>query len=387
MTRALEPSVERGPARPTAPTFADVLAHVADRRTEFTEKRHVPRDMIEEFKQVGLYRAATPKQFGGDALPPAEFLRLIERISEVDGSAGWVASFGSSGVYLAGLPLETQAEVYADGPDLAFAGGLFPLQPAEQVDGGFRVSGHWRFASGCKGADLLGVGIGVGDASSGKPRTAVLRPEQVEIVENWDVIGMEGTGSHDLKVDGVVVPEEWTFVRGGGSVVDEPLYRYPTIAYAAQVLAVVNLGIARAALNHTIRVGAGRAGLTGAPKLADRAYYRIAVAKAEAALRSVRSFFYEVTEEVYQAVAQGAPATAEQAGVLRLAATQAARVGFDVVRDAYTLSGTAAINADHPMQRYLRDASVVPQHAFLTEGMYDGAGAVLMGAKPFPGFV
>ncbi|MCX4703180.1 acyl-CoA dehydrogenase family protein [Streptomyces sp. NBC_01373] len=387
MTRALDPSVDRDPARPTGPSFEKVLAHVADRSAEFTEKRHVPRDMIEEFKQVGLYRATTPKRFGGDALPPAAFLRLIERISEVDGSAGWVASFGSSGVYLAGLPLDTQAELYAAGPDVVFAGGLFPLQPAEQTDGGFRVSGHWRFASGCKGADLLGVGIGVGDASSGKPRTAVLRPEQVQIVENWDVIGMQGTGSHDLKVDGVVVPEEWTFVRGGGSEVDEPLYRYPTIAYAAQVLAVVNLGIARAALDHTIRVGAGRVGLTGAPKLADRAYYRIAVAKAEAELRSVRSFFYEVTEEVYQAVAQGAPATAEQAGVLRLAATHAARVGFDVVRDTYTLSGTAAINADHPMQRYLRDASVVPQHAFLTEGMYDGAGAVLMGAKPFAGFV
>jgi alkylation response protein AidB-like acyl-CoA dehydrogenase len=343
--------------------------------------------MIEEFKQIGVYRAATPKRFGGDALPPTEFLRLIERISEADGSAGWVASFGLSGLYLAGLPLDTQAELYADGPDVVFAGGLFPLQPAERVDGGFKVAGHWRFASGCKGADLLGVGIGVGDSASGKPRTAVLRPGQVEIVENWDVVGMQGTGSHDLKVDGVVVPEEWTFVRGSGSSVDEPLYRYPAIAYAAQVLAVVNLGIARAALDHTIRVGAGRTGLTGAPRLADRAYYRITVAKAEAALRSVRAFFYEVTEEVYESVAAGRPATSVQTGLLRLAATHVARVGFDVVRDAYTLSGTAAINADHPMQRYLRDASVVPQHAFLTEGMYDGAGAVLMGAEPFPGFV
>lgn len=388
MTRTAEPAADRSQVPPTtALTLAEVLTHVSDRRAEFAEKRHVPRDMIAEFKQIGVYRAATPKQFGGDALPPAEFLRLIERISEVDGSAGWVASFGSAGVYLAGLPLETQAELYADGPDVVFAGGLFPLQQAEKVDGGYKVTGRWRFASGCKGADLLGVGIGVGDSSSGKPRTAVLRPEHVRIVENWDVVGMEGTGSHDLKVDGVVVPEEWTFVRGGQSLVDEPLYRYPTIAYAAQVLAVVNLGIARAALDHTLRIGAGRVGLTGAPRLADRPYYRIAVAKAEAALRSVRAFFYEVTDEVYQAVAVGTPATAEQAGVLRLAATHAARVGFDVVRDAYTLSGTAAIDADHPMQRYLRDASVVPQHAFLTEGMYDGAGAVLMGAEPFPGFV
>ncbi|MFX6250391.1 flavin-dependent monooxygenase, partial [Acinetobacter baumannii] len=82
-----------------------------------------------------------------------------------------------------------------------FAGGLFPLQPAEQVEGGWMVNGTWKFASGCKGADVLGVGIGAavpGQAGS-KPRTAVLPPEQVEIIDNWDVMGLVGTGSHDLK--------------------------------------------------------------------------------------------------------------------------------------------------------------------------------------------
>ncbi|MGO4752327.1 acyl-CoA dehydrogenase family protein, partial [Streptomyces sp. 2MCAF27] len=147
----------RTPAPPE--TLDQVLAVVAERRAEFEQKRHVPPDVIAEFKRAGIYRAGVPKRFGGDALPPAEFLALIERISEVDGSAGWVASFGSSGIYLAALPEETQARLYADGPDVAFAGGLFPVQPAERAEGGYRVSGRWKFASGCKGADLLGVGI------------------------------------------------------------------------------------------------------------------------------------------------------------------------------------------------------------------------------------
>ncbi|MFX6182728.1 flavin-dependent monooxygenase, partial [Acinetobacter baumannii] len=85
------------------------------------------------------------------------------------------------------------------------------------------------------GADVLGVGIGAavpGQAGS-KPRTAVLPPEQVEIIDNWDVMGLVGTGSHDLKVSQQFVPEEWTFIRGGLPTIDEPLYRYPTIAYAA----------------------------------------------------------------------------------------------------------------------------------------------------------
>lgn len=368
-------------------TLDRVLAVVEERRAEFEEQRHVPRDVIALFKDAGLYRASAPKRFGGEPLPPAEFLRLIERISAVDGSAGWVASFGSALVYLAALPLDTQAELYADGPDVAFAGGLFPVQPAERVEsGGYRVLGRWRFASGCTGADVLGVGIKAGQDRAGRPLTAVLRPEQVRIAENWDVVGLRGTGSHDLVVDGTVVPEEWTFVRGSAATVDEPLYRYPTVPYASQVLAVVGLGVARAALDHVIAQG-GRSGYTGAPKPAERATYRIAVGQAEAQLRSARAFFYEATEEAWVTVLAGAPATADQASMLRLASAHLARTSFEVVRAAYQLGGIDAVADSSPLQRYLRDASVVPQHAFLQEGMYDGAGAVLTGVQPFPGYL
>ncbi|MBZ3905932.1 acyl-CoA dehydrogenase family protein [Streptomyces griseiscabiei] len=368
-----------------ARTLDRVLAVVAERRAEFEEKRHIPRDVIAVFKEAGLYRASAPRRFGGDALPPAEFLRLVERISVVDGSAGWVASFGSALVYLAALPLDTQAELYADGPDVVFAGGLFPVRPAKRVAGGYRVAGRWRFASGCMAADVLGVGIKAGAERAGRPLTAVLRPDRVRIAENWDVVGLRGTGSHDLEVDGEVVGEEWTFVRGGRATVDEPLYRYPTVAYASQVLAVVGLGVARAALDHVVAQG-GRPGHTGAPKPAERATYRIAVGRAEARLRSARAFFYEATEETWAAVEAGDPATAGQASTLRLASAHLARTSFEVVRAAYQLGGIDAVDEASPLQRYLRDASVVPQHAFLQEGVYDGAGAVLMGVDPFPGY-
>src|SRR3989337_1883587 len=82
------------------------LEHVAERRQEFSDQGFVPRDMIAELKEAGVFRASTPRRFGGDALPPSEFLAIIERISTVDASAGWVASFGSSSVYLAALPVE-----------------------------------------------------------------------------------------------------------------------------------------------------------------------------------------------------------------------------------------------------------------------------------------
>ncbi|MBK5437003.1 flavin-dependent monooxygenase [Pseudomonas sp. TH32] len=363
--------------------FQQVLDEVRQRRDEFDAGSHVPRDMIERFKQVGIYRAATPRCFGGDALAPATFLQMIERIAEADGSAGWVASFGSAGVYLAALPKETLAELYADSPDLVFAGGLFPLQPAETVDGGWQVNGTWKFASGCKGADLLGVGIG---AAGGKPRTAVFKPGQVEIIENWDVVGLKGTGSHDLRVTDQYVDERWTFIRGGAATVDEPLFRYPSIAYAAQVLAVVNLGLARAALDEISAMASG-SGITGAPKLADRAYVRIEIAKAEARLSAARGFFYGATEQVWNSILAGNPVTPEQTSLLRLTAIHVSQAGAAVVQSAYSLAGTTAIYLCHPLQRYLRDAMVVTQHAFLSEGLYDGAGSVFLGVPPFPGYI
>ncbi|WP_046569491.1 acyl-CoA dehydrogenase family protein [Paraburkholderia fungorum] len=370
--------------------LADVIAEIAVRREEFERLSHVPRDLIAKLKQAGVYRAATPRCFGGDALAPTAFLDMIERIAVADGSAAWVASFGSANVYLAALPLATQAHIYADGPDQVFAGGLFPVQPAQPADGGWRVNGTWKFASGCKGADWLGVGIGIGTGAQGvpgKPRTAVFRPHQVEIVENWDVVGMQGTGSHDLRVTDQFVAGDWTFVRGGEACVDEPLYRYPTIAYAAQVLAVVNLGLARAALDVANQMAGGRKTTTGAPQLADRAYYRIELAKAEAQLRSARAFFYDATDTVWQSILAGNPVTPEQTSLLRLAATQIAREGAEVVQRAYRLGGTMAIYRTHPLQRLLRDAMVVTQHAFLGEGNYDGAGAVFVGIPPIPGYL
>jgi indole-3-acetate monooxygenase len=370
-------------------TLDDVIAEIAQRREEFERLSHVPRDVIDKLKQVGIYRAATPKRFGGDARAPGEFLEMIERIATADGSAAWVASFGSANLYLAALPLATQAAIYANGPDQVFAGGLFPVQNAAPVDGGYRVNGLWKFASGCKGADWLGVGISTGNAGGapGKPQTAVFPADQVEIVENWNVVGMQGTGSHDLRVTDRFVAHDWTFVRGGTPTVDEPLYRYPTIAYAAQVLAVVNLGLARAALDVANTMAGGRKTTTGAPQLADRAYYRIELAKAEAQLRSARAFFYETTHDVWESICAGNDVTPDQVSLLRLSATQIAREGADVVSRAYRLGGTMAIYRTHPLQRLMRDSMVVTQHAFLGEGNYDGAGAVFVGVPPIPGYL
>ncbi|SEH00230.1 Acyl-CoA dehydrogenase [Nonomuraea solani] len=362
--------------------FDDVLAELARRRAEFRELRYIPKDFVGRLKQLGLYRSSTPERFGGETMPPAEFLGKIERISAVDGSAGWVASFGSQLIYLGPLPLESQAELYADGPDVVFAGGLFPIQQATPTERGFRVSGRWKFASGCMAADVICVGIPGDDSTSGKPRGVLLRPERLEIVQDWDVVGMQGTGSFDIVARDVEVGREWSFIRGGTPVIDEPLYRYPAITYAAQSLSVVSAGVARAALDFAERTGGARASITGAPPLADRAYYRAGIAEAEAALRSARAYFYEAADEAWQSLVDGGLVSDRQNAHLRLSAAHLARTSAEVVGKVVSLSGTAAIYRDHPLQALLGDALVPQEHAFLSPAMYDAAGAVLMGHPP-----
>jgi len=368
-----------GPAREQA--FQEALDVLRERRDEFTEQGFVPRDYIDLLKRAGIYRASTPRMFGGEPMPPAEFLDRIEQISAIDPATGWVASFGSALVYFGSLPLDSQAELYADGPDVVFAGGQFPMQDAEEVAGGYRCTGIWQFASGSMGADLLGVGLKGGPEAEGRPRTAVLDAAEVAIVPNWNVSGMRATGSNELHLTNAFVPTERTFIRGSASNVDEPLNRYPMVAYAAQVLAVVSLGAARGALDHIHAVGSRSASVTGGRKRGTQATFQIGLARAEADLRSARAWFYEASREVYALAEAGIEISDETTALLRLAATNAAHVGRRVALAAFDLAGTGAIYTSHPLQRYLQDGLVPPQHAMLASATYEAAGAVLLGEQ------
>ncbi|TWS21564.1 flavin-dependent monooxygenase [Tsukamurella asaccharolytica] len=359
--------------------FEYALEVLAERRDEFAAQHYVPGDYIDLLKRTGLFRAATPQRFGGEPLSPSAFMRLVERVSEVDPATGWVASFGSATSYFSALPVESQERVYADGPDVAFAAGMFPMQTAESVPGGYLVSGEWQFASGCKGADLLGMGLAGGPETEGKPLTALVSPDDVEIVENWDVAGMRATGSHIVRAERVFIPAEMTFVRGGTPTISEPLTRYPMLAYAAQVLAVVTLGAARGALQYAEKAGAAKTSITGGGGKGARPTYQIGFARAEASLRSARAFFYEITDEVWDLAVRDEEITERHRTLLRLGATTAAHVGRRVIMDAFDLAGTGAIYVKHPMQRFLQDGIVPAQHAMLATATYEAAGAVLLG--------
>jgi indole-3-acetate monooxygenase len=376
------------PVRPWDETaFVRLLCNIRERRDEFRAQRHISADVITSLQEIGLYRAFVPEQFGGIGMGASDFLDRIERISHADGSAGWVASFAFATKYLSSLPAATLAEIYSDTPDIVFAGAVFPPQPAVKVEGGVRVTGRWSFGSGCLSADLIGVGIRIeGEDGPPLPRMAVMPAKQVRIDPVWDTIGMKGTGSHDLVVEDVFVPDHYILIRGAAPTINTSAYAYPGLCMAAQVLAICGFGAARAALDHVIEISGTARSITGAPSLGDRANVQIHVAECEAKLRAARSWFYAATDAVWTKVSAGHPVPREAVIELRLASSHIARTGAEVARACFEMTGTMGIFSANPLSQYLTDAMVTAQHAFLNEGTFMQAGQGLLGHPPIPGF-
>lgn len=356
---------------------------------EFDNQAYVSQDIIDKLKQIGVYRALVPKRFGGNEWSPKQFCELIEQLSKADGSVGWVASFGMSPAYLGSLPEATLEQLYKDSPDIVFAGGIFPPQPAEITDAGVVVSGRWKFSSGCMGADIVGVGISPqkDNEAQGLPRMAVMPANKAEIDMTWDTVGLKGTGSHDLVVKDVLVAKEWTFVRGEPSKLPEPFFKYPSLSLATQVLTVVGVGVAAAALEEFQKLAPGKSSITGGAEIANRPVTQYEFAQAEAEFKAARVWFYDTMQIVWNEVLAGRTPSAEQISDMRLSCTHVARVCARVTRKIQMLAGMTAIYTHNPFSRFVNDTNVVTQHAFMGDATLQNAGLVSFGMKPAPGYL
>ncbi|QUX97164.1 acyl-CoA dehydrogenase [Marinomonas sp. CT5] len=365
--------------------FQAVLEAVEKRREDFNELRYVPRDIIDLMKKAGIFRASTPSIFGGNPMPPFKFMEMVERISTVDGSAGWVSAFGSANTYLATLPIETQKKVYATGPDQVFAGGFFPPQLASKADNGWKISGKWKFASGCMGADWLGVGFIPDKQDPQNILWAIYPHNEVEIEESWHVVGMQGTGSHDLVLNDKFIDPEWTCTRSGDVEFDDPLYRYPALAYQAQIHAAVNIGLARAALDIAIEMADETKIIPGAARLSSRAYFKSTLAQSEVKWQSARMYFYDVSQRAWEYIVKGEEVPRDLHNMMYISASHAAHTSADIIQDIFRICGICVIHKGHRLQLIARDSMVVTQHAAVSLGNFEAGGAVLVNADPgFP---
>lgn len=373
-----------------------VLPAVRSRREEIERARRLPRDLVAELSATGIFRLGLPRALGGDEATPVEIMRAIETISAADGSAGWCAMIAVGNGTVGGYMSDAGAkEVFAD-PALPTAGIAAPSGLAVPADGGFRVSGRWKFASGITHVDWLFAGAIL--MFDGKPRmTAAGIPEfvhvfmpvgELEIHDTWFASGLCGTGSNDVSANDVHVPEPRTFSLFDASTHrPEPLFQMPVLTLFAPQVAAVGLGVARAALDELAEMAGEKTPSFSAARLADKPVTQVEIARAEAQLGGARAFLHDSVEDLWQTVVAGEEPTMRRRALCRIAALQATETAARVARTASTLAGGTSIYTSSSLQRHARDADAVLHHVTQSPQHWEEAGRVLLGLEPlFPLF-
>jgi indole-3-acetate monooxygenase len=360
-------------------------------REEIDATRQLPTELVEAMRAGGLFRLFVPAKFGGFEVDPITFVKIIEEISAVDGSAGWVVSVCAVGGLFAGfLHEDAAAKIYGDNADCVVAGGINPTGRAVADDTGYIVAGKWAFGSGIRHADWVYGNCVVYDGerarldSTGKPVTRLLLfpANACEIYDTWHVGGLRGTGSHDFGVKDLFVPAELSITAFAGKA-SQPgnLFKFPFSLFAV-LIAAVPLGIARGAISALIELAKAKRPTGASSLLSEKPSAQIAVARAEALLCSGRAFLFEALREMSHEIAASGEAGIKYRAALRLACTQAAINAGQAVDLMFEAGGATSVYTSSSLERCFRDVHVAMQHIAVSSTSFELSGRVLLDLDP-----
>src|SRR5215471_16378844 len=336
---------------------------------------------VDAFQEAGLYALKLPAVLGGVEADPLLQVDVIEAVSRIHPTAGWNLFICGTGIGLAGafLPQEAIPQVFCDGHTPIAAGVIRPWGQATPVPGGYRVSGRWPFASGIHNAAWFCGGTAT---PGGEPRMIFVPVSQVTVHDNWQVLGLQGTGSCDVSVDNVFVPQDMTWVawehpqRGG------PLYRLGRPAFLAAEHAAFALGAGRLALDAILALAQRKhRGLTPATALtiAQRPTFQRDLAEADLKLRAARALLVEIYEDVWATACAGRSLTPQQQVETRSAASYVTQVAAEAAALAYRYGGGEANYVSSRLQRCLRDVYGAAQHQLVSNDAYEDHAQGLLG--------
>jgi alkylation response protein AidB-like acyl-CoA dehydrogenase len=359
---------------------------VEERAAEADRIGRLPDDVVAAIQERRLFRAWIPRSLGGDELGLPESVVAFEAAAKLDGAFGWAVAIGAGGgVFAALMQRETAEEVYGR-PDAVIAGSGTPTGTAERVAGGYRAQGRWPFASGAHFATyftttcvVTGGGVPVVGVDGAPIITAVaVPPEDVRLIETWDVAGMRGTGSVDMAIDGAFVPARRAFSVFAPPLEDGPLYRLPFMTTAQATLAPVALGIGAHALEAFAELARGKQ-VTGGT-LAGLGSVQARFAEATAMLAGARAWFREAIADAWAAVADGGSVSNAQATTVGLAAIHAGAGACRATDLLWEVAGARQIYRESVLGRCWRDVHAVAQHPTMNPEGLERAGAALLGS-------
>jgi alkylation response protein AidB-like acyl-CoA dehydrogenase len=344
--------------------------------------------VVKAFADSGLFGLLVPKVLGGIEADAPTTLAVFEELTRADPSTGWtfLANTSTSG-FAGAFCGDTAAKVmFPAGRVVTHAGMLGPRGRSVPVPGGYQVSGRFSFGSGSGHADWIGAGTVVtGEdgpilTEQGIPelRVAFLPRDEVEFLDNWDVLGLQGTGSFDYEVKDRFIGEEFTFsllsptIRRGGDA-----YRLGVLGLTSIGHCGFALGVARRALQEAARLAPDKFRMSSTTPVTEDRLFQYDFAYQEAAFRSARAYAYEVFHQAASVAASGTNPDEETHHRMRQVTTYATRVASDLVRAAFGWLGTDAIRPS-VLQRLLRDIQTASQHIFVDASTLYGATPVLL---------
>jgi alkylation response protein AidB-like acyl-CoA dehydrogenase len=361
---------------------------VRSRADEIEQARCLPVDLYDELKAAGVWRMLVPRSHGGEEVGLITSMEVLETLSMADGATGWTSMIGIETPQMTSLlPRETYDALYAETPDVTAGGSFAPVGTAVPVDGGYRVTGRWPFASGCERWDwLFGNCMVIEDGEprrgpDGEPvsRAMLFEPEQGEIHDTWHVLGLRGTGSHHIAVTELFVPEARSFDIFSGQPCVTGVARFPIIDFHFHITTVA-LGIAGAALDEAVESATRKQRMSMRTSLAKTPLMQYRLGHAAVTLRAARTLLFAEAERAAESMARGEEDFLTLAVRVWANNSWVAQRCVEVVDTCYTINGTSGVyDGRSPLQRYLRDVHTISQHASLNENSITRAGAALLG--------
>ncbi|MFJ9249584.1 acyl-CoA dehydrogenase family protein [Streptomyces sp. NPDC101776] len=365
---------------------------IAAGTAEAERERRLPEATVTALAEAGLFKLTVPLRYGGHQADFATFLAVNAEIARACGSTAWVSSLTNICNWAAGLgPDRLRDEVFGTDPDARLCGVLAPSGTAVRTgDGAYLVNGSWGFASGCLHATWALVGVQVADDSGQVTEFGnVLIPmDQITIKDTWHVTGMRGSGSNTLIARDVLVPaHRYTPLAIGGDQPDnhpgEPLYRSSLVPALTLILAGPQLGLARAALDHTLAtIGKRGISYTFYEQAVQAPSTQFLVAEAVELIDTAALHVFRSAAQIDQAAAEGRAMDVTERLRVRMDTGYAitrCRQAIDLLLDA---NGASSFAESNPLQRIWRDSATAARHAIASPGISAEAyGRALLGIQ------
>ncbi|MFF3670778.1 3-hydroxy-9,10-secoandrosta-1,3,5(10)-triene-9,17-dione monooxygenase oxygenase subunit [Microtetraspora malaysiensis] len=351
-----------------------LLPSIAGRAPSTDENGRVPAESIRELVEAGVFRMLQPRRYGGAESDPVRFYEVVREISGVCGSTGWVAAVLGVHPWQLGLFAEAaQDDVWGADPDTLVASSYAPVGRLTPVEGGYELSGRWKFSSGCEHASWALIG-GLIVGAEGRPvdfMTVLVPRADYRIEEVWDVIGLRGTASNDIVVERAFVPEYRTMrnyeqaqLRGPGQKVNTgPLYRMPFATVFTSAITGAVVGAVAGCYASYIAAMRDRVRLSlGGGRFAEDQFAQVAVARAASEIDAAILQMDRNVREVYQHAVDGVEIPMELRLRARRDQVRATERVLEAIDILFKTAGGISLQRGNPIERAWRDAHAGSVH-------------------------